>query len=94
MKEAFNIGWDLPADHPEVVGANHFAVITCGRMPGRFPTFARPRSRILMLYHRLGMRLHRTLANDLGVSEDFFDDKLDQPLATLRLLHYPAPEAI
>ena len=39
--------------------------------------------------HRLGMRLHRALAHDLGVSENFFDGKLDQPLATLRLLHYP-----
>ena len=35
------------------------------------------------------MQLHRALAHDLGVAENFFDDKLDQPLATLRLLHYP-----
>jgi isopenicillin N synthase-like dioxygenase len=35
------------------------------------------------------VRLHRALAHDLGIAETFFDDKLDQPLATLRLLHHP-----
>ncbi len=36
-------------------------------------------------------RLHTAFAIDLGLREDYFDDKIDQPLATLRLLHYPAP---
>ncbi len=38
-------------------------------------------------------RLHAAFALDLDLPETFFDDKLDRPLATLRLLHYPAPEA-
>ncbi|MGK7863299.1 isopenicillin N synthase family dioxygenase [Falsiroseomonas sp. E2-1-a4] len=38
----------------------------------------------------LGRLLHRGFALDLGLAEDFFEDKLDRPLATLRLLHYPA----
>ena len=38
----------------------------------------------------VGRRLHRAFALDLGLAEDFFDDKLDRPQATLRLLHYPA----
>ncbi|RCW67574.1 isopenicillin N synthase family dioxygenase [Pseudorhodoferax soli] len=37
----------------------------------------------------VGRRLHRAFALDLGLAEDFFDDKLDRPQATLRLLHYP-----
>ena len=41
----------------------------------------------------LGAILHRGFARDLGVAEDFFVDKFQNPLATLRLLHYPAPES-
>ena len=39
----------------------------------------------------LGVRLHRAFACDLGLEPGFFDDKFDRPMATLRLLHYPAP---
>lgn len=39
----------------------------------------------------VGDRLHRAFALDLGLPEDFFADKIDRPLATLRLLRYPAP---
>jgi isopenicillin N synthase-like dioxygenase len=38
----------------------------------------------------LGRLLHRGFALDLGLREDFFEDKLDRPLATQRLLRYPA----
>ncbi|MEJ8822073.1 2-oxoglutarate and iron-dependent oxygenase domain-containing protein [Variovorax humicola] len=35
--------------------------------------------------------LHAAFATDLGLAPDFFDGKIDQPMATLRFLHYPAP---
>ena len=38
----------------------------------------------------LGARLHQAFARDLGVAPDFFADKFDRPMATLRLLRYPA----
>ena len=38
---------------------------------------------------RLGRDLHRGFALDLGLAPDFFESKLDKPLAILRLLHYP-----
>ncbi len=38
----------------------------------------------------VGRRLHAAFALDLGLDEAFFVDKLDRPLATLRLLRYPA----
>jgi len=38
----------------------------------------------------VGRLLHRAFALDLGADEHYFDDKLDRPQATLRLLHYPA----
>ena len=37
----------------------------------------------------LGVDIHRAFARDLGLPPDFFADKLERPLATLRLLHYP-----
>lgn len=37
----------------------------------------------------VGRRLHRGFALDLGVAEDHFVDKLDRPMATLRMLRYP-----
>ena len=39
----------------------------------------------------VGTRLHRAFALDLDLPEDFFADRIDRPLATLRLLRYPAP---
>ena len=38
---------------------------------------------------RLGADLHRPIARDLDLPEDYFDLRLDRPMATLRLLHYP-----
>ena len=38
---------------------------------------------------QLGRDLHRAFALDLGLPPDFFEAKLDRPMATLRLLHYP-----
>ena len=40
----------------------------------------------------VGRALHAAFAMDLNLDEDFFADKIDRPLATLRLLHYPVPD--
>jgi isopenicillin N synthase-like dioxygenase len=41
----------------------------------------------------LGRLLHRAFSVDLGLKEDFFEDKLVHPAAVLRMLHYPpAPD--
>lgn len=39
---------------------------------------------------RVARALHRAFALDLGLDENFFDDKIDGPLATLRMFRYPA----
>ena len=95
VKEAFNIGWDLPPDHPEVLAGKAFRGVNVWPSDAAFPElpkFTEFRATMLTYFdacHQLGVRLHRALAHDLGVAERFFDDKLDQPLATLRLLRYP-----
>jgi isopenicillin N synthase-like dioxygenase len=88
VKEAFNIGWDLPADHPDVIAGKPFRG-NVWPSEEQLPGFRATMLAYFDACHRLGMRLHRALAHDLCVAENFFDDKLDQPLATLRLLHYP-----
>ena len=88
MKEAFNVGLELAADDPEFLSGKPFRSLNA--WPG-VPGF---RETLLSYYDAcagLGSRLHRAFARDLGLSGDFFDDKFDRPMATLRLLHYPAP---
>ena len=87
FKEAFNIGLDLEPDDPEILAGAPFRTLNVWPdQPGFKPT-------LLGLFRRLlgagAMVLHRAFAKDLGLPLDFFKDKLDRPMATLRLLHYP-----
>jgi isopenicillin N synthase-like dioxygenase len=75
-KEAFNVVW---ADDPR--GGDHV-----------WPTLPGFRDAVQHCFDAvldLGRRLHVCFALDLGLPANFFDDKLDRPMATLRLLHYP-----
>ena len=92
LKEAFNIGLDLPADDPDVRAGRSF------RAANLWPDVPGFRDTMLAYFtacHGLGVMLHRAFAQDLGLSPTFFDDKLDRPMAVLRLLHYPpAPNRV
>jgi isopenicillin N synthase-like dioxygenase len=88
MKEAFNVGLDLAADDSELLAGKPF------RSLNAWPGVSDFRETLLSYYDAcaaLGARLHRAFAQDLGLRADFFDDKFNRPMATLRLLHYPAP---
>jgi isopenicillin N synthase-like dioxygenase len=88
MKEAFNVGLNLAADDPELLAGAPF------RSPNAWPAVPGFRETLLSYYDAcagLSGRLHRAFASGLGLSRDFFDDKFDRPMATLRLLHHPAP---
>jgi isopenicillin N synthase-like dioxygenase len=89
-KEAFNIGLELGADHPEVLAGKPFRGVNL------WPSLPGWRETVLHYYRAcwdLGRRIHRGFALDLGIAENFFEDKLDSPLATLRMLHYPPQPA-
>jgi isopenicillin N synthase-like dioxygenase len=90
LKEAFNIGLDLPADDPDVVAGREFRAVN------HWPNLPGFRDTMLAYFaacQELGCLLHRAFALDLGLPPAFFDDKIDRPMAVLRLLHYPpAPE--
>ncbi len=86
LKEAFNIGLELPPGHPGLADGTPF------RGANFWPDLPGWRDAMLDYYQAclaLGRLIHRGLALDLGIDEGFFEDKLDAPMAVLRLLHYP-----
>ena len=85
-KEAFNVGFDLEPDDPELLAKKPF------RSLNAWPQLAGFRETMRAYYDAcaaLGARLHRAFACDLGLPPDYFADKFVRPLATLRLLRYP-----
>lgn len=89
-KEAFNIGLELPPDHPAIVEDRPFRGLNF------WPDLPGWRELMLDYYDRCwsaGRLIHRGFSLDLGIAEDFFEDKLDEPIGILRLLHYPARQA-
>jgi len=85
-KEAFNIGLELPAGHPAIVEGRPFRGVNF------WPPIPGWREIMLDYYDAcwsVGRLIHKGLCLDLGIDEDFFEDKLDAPIGILRLLHYP-----
>ena len=75
-KEAFNI---------RIKAHERADVSLCPELPG----FDAVMMGFFRLMLGLGADLHRPIARDLGLPDDYFDARLDRPVATLRLLHYP-----
>ncbi len=85
-KEAFNIGFDLSADDPEVLAGAPFRGVNV------WPDLPGWRATMLDYFDAcmdLGRAMHRGFALDLGIDEDFFTGLIDRPMATLRMLRYP-----
>ena len=90
LKQAFNIGLDMSPHHPDVLAGKPFRGVNF------WPDDARFKAACLAYFDAawsLGRDLHRAISVDLGLAENFFEDKLDAPMATLRLLNYPARPA-
>lgn len=89
-KEAFNIGLELAPDDPEIISGKPFRGVNA------WPEIAGFRATMLAYFDacwHLGIMLHRAFAIDLDLDPDYFAARLDRPMATLRLLHYPPPPA-
>jgi isopenicillin N synthase-like dioxygenase len=90
VKEAFNIGLELAADHPDVLAGKPFRGVNLWPQDGGF-------RRTALAYFeavwKLGIELHRPIALDLGLPANWFYASLDAPLATLRILRYPPATA-
>ena len=85
IKEAFNIGLELPPDDPGLASEPYRALNAWPDLPGFRDT--------MLAYFdacmALGADLHRAFARDLGLPDNHFVAALERPMATLRLLHYP-----
>lgn len=85
-KESFNIGYDMDPSDPRVIAGAPF------RGVNQWPELPGFRETMLAYYDaalELGVRLSRAIALDLGLAEDHFDGAFHEPLAALRVLHYP-----
>jgi len=86
-KEAFNVGFDLAADDPRVLAGEPFRGVNV------WPDQAGFREAMLGYYDavlRLGCDLHAAFEQDLGLEPGFFAPHFTAPMATLRVLSYPA----
>lgn len=85
-KETFNIGFDLAPDDPRVTAGEMFRGVN--QWPD-LPGF----SQTMLAYYdatlALGVDIHRAIARDLDLDPEHFTACFDEPLAALRLLHYP-----
>lgn len=85
-KEAFDIGFEVPADHPLVAAGTPLLG------PNDWPQVARFRQRAQAYYgavFELGRVLFRGFALALGLPEGAFDDMARFPPSKLRMIHYP-----
>jgi isopenicillin N synthase-like dioxygenase len=88
-KESFDIGPELAADDPAVLAGEPFRGVNQWPEVASLPSF---RSTLLAYYDAvlaLTVDLHRPIALDLGVDEDYFTPFFERPLPLLRMLHYP-----
>ncbi len=86
-KEAFNIGLDLPQNDPRVLAGEPFRGVN---LWPKLPAFKETTYGYFQAVWALSVALHHAIARDLGLAEDYFDQHFDAPMATLRLLSYPA----
>ncbi|MGH9838615.1 MAG: isopenicillin N synthase family dioxygenase [Blastocatellia bacterium] len=88
LKEAFDYGLELPCDDLHSPAAQRM------RAPNLFPTgvpgFREAVESCLAAMTDLAKTLFQIFAAGFGLPAQFFDDKIDKPIAQMRLLHYPA----
>lgn len=86
LKETFDMGFHMPADHPEVLAGKPL------RGPNRHPDM--PGWAALMEQHYEDMQdlartLLRAMSMALDIEHDFFDARFHEPISVLRMIHYP-----
>lgn len=87
LKESFDLGLDLPVDDPDVVAGKPF------HRPNVWPAGVPGFREAITAYHDEMLRLSRVLGRAIALSLElpaaFFVERMQKPIANLRLLHYP-----
>lgn len=89
LKETFDMGLHLPEDHLHVMAEKPL------RGPNRHPDL--PGWQDLMETHYTDMQalaqtVLRAMTLALGIDRDFFDQRFEEPVSVLRIIHYPPRE--
>lgn len=90
QQEGYEIALELPEDDPDYRAGSY--IYGPNVWPEEVPAF---RDEIYAYFEemlRLGRVLFHGFALSLGLPEDYFADKIDKPMAQLRLVRYPPQE--
>ncbi|WP_150301975.1 isopenicillin N synthase family dioxygenase [Pseudomonas profundi] len=91
LKEGYYIGEEVPADDPRVLAG------TFNTGPNQWPSDVPDFQPAMTTYYQallgLSAQIMSGLALSLGLPSTYFEDFCTDPLATLRLLHYPPQPA-
>jgi len=82
LKEGLDLGVSNDPAHVEFFGPNQWP------KPEDCPRFRITLESYMNAMAGLGSRIMSIFALELGLREDFFEDKIDNPMSTLRLNHY------
>ena len=86
LKETFDMGFHMPADHPDVRAGKPL------RGPNRHPAIEGWEALFEQHYqdmHALSCTLLRAITVALGIERDFFDTRFVEPISVFRMIHYP-----
>lgn len=87
-KEAYYCGIDWPTDHPYVLaGLDSYGR---NRWPAQLPGFAEETAAYIQGQIALSLDVMRLLALSLDLQEEHFTPLFHEPIASLRLIRYPA----
>ena len=92
LQEGYEISLELGEDDPDYLAGN--IMYGPNLWPDCLPSF---RPAVYGYFERvldLGHLLFRAFALALQLEEDFFEDKIDKPMAQLRLIYYPPRQGV
>lgn len=87
LQEGYEIGLEVPEDDPLCRAGNKLYAPNV--WPKEIPGFGTDLYAYFQAITDLGHVLFRAFAMALDLPDDFFEDKIDKPMAQLRLIHYP-----
>jgi isopenicillin N synthase-like dioxygenase len=87
FQEGFEVGFEFPKDYPPFLAGNQ--VCAPNVWPERPANFQRDVYEYFLAVLGLGRTLFRAFALAFDLPEDWFEDKLENPIANLRLIYYP-----